>query len=79
MRASELVVSSALDSLVGAGLVTVEPDCVRYLPINSRTADLVDRTEQLYSTRPDSVRRAIVSSSAAGLTAFANAFRLRKD
>jgi hypothetical protein len=79
MRASELVVSRALDTLVAAGLASVEGDGARYMPVNDEVSDLVERTEQLYAARPDSVRRAIVSASAGGVTAFADAFRLRKD
>ena len=40
---------------------------------------LVDKTEDLYARRPDSVRRTIISGSMTGLTAFVDAFRLRKD
>lgn len=79
MRASELVVSNALDSLVAAGLASLEGEGSRYMPVNEEVADYVDRTEKLYATRPDAVRRAIVSASVGGLTAFADAFRLRKD
>ena len=79
MRASELVISKALDSLLAAGLASVEGEGARYMPVSDEVAACVDRTEQLYATRPDAVRRAIVSASAGDLTAFADAFRLRKD
>ena len=79
MRASELVISKALASLVAAGLVSHEDDGVVYLPVNEEVSALVDRTETLYAARPDAVRRAIVSKSIGGLTAFADAFKLRKD
>jgi hypothetical protein len=79
MRASELVVTKALESLLAAGLASLEGEGVRYMPVNEDVAEHVDRTEKLYSTRPDAVRRAIVSGSLGGLTAFADAFRLRKD
>ena len=79
MRASELVVTKALESLLAAGLASLEGDGVRYMPVNEDVAEHVDRTEKLYSTRPDAVRRAIVSGSLGGLAAFAEAFRLRKD
>lgn len=79
MRASELVVAKALDALVAAGLASVEGEGVRYMPVNDEVAAHVDRIEDLYSARPDAVRRAIVSASASGATAFADAFRLRKD
>jgi hypothetical protein len=79
MRASEVVVSKALDSLVAAGLASREGDGALYMPVNEEVADCVERTEKLYGTRPNAVRRAIVSRSVGGLTAFADAFRLRKD
>ena len=78
MRASELVVSKALDSLLAAGLASLEGDGARYMPVSEDVADCVERTERLYAARPDAVRRAIVSASAGDLTAFADAFRLRK-
>ena len=79
MRASELVVSKALDGLVSAGLASLEADAALYMPVNDEVAGIVDEVEELYSVRPDAVRRAIVSASATGATAFANAFKLRKD
>ncbi len=79
MRASQLVVSNALESLIAAGLASLEGEGARYMPVNGEVAEKVERTERLYAARPDAVRRAIVSSSVGGLTAFADAFRLRKD
>lgn len=79
MRASELVVSKALDGLVSAGLASIEDQGVLYMPVNDEVARCVDQLEQLYAVRPDAVRRAIVSASASGADAFADAFRLRKD
>ena len=79
MRASELVVSKAVDSLVAAGLASVEGEEVIYMPINDDVATCVDELESLYAVRPDAVRRAIVSASSSGASAFADAFKLRKD
>lgn len=79
MRSSELVVSKALDSLVAAGLASFEGEGARYMPVSDGVAHCVERTEKLYAARPNAVRRAIVSASAGDLTAFADAFRLRKD
>ena len=79
MRASELVVSKALDALMSAGLVSADQDGATYMPINGEVAKCVDELEQLYAARPDAVRRAIVSASASSASAFADAFRLRKD
>lgn len=80
LRGSELVVSQALEGLVSAGLATVdERGSASYLPISPDVAQLVDQAEDLYSRKPDAVRRTIVAASAPGLTAFADAFRLRRD
>jgi hypothetical protein len=79
MRASELVVSKALDSLLAAGLASLEGEGARYMPVSQEVALNVERSAKHYAARPDAVRRAIVSASAGGLTAFADAFRLRKD
>jgi len=79
MRASELVVSKALDALVAAGLASVEGEEASYMPVSDEVSGYVDRLETLYAARPDAVRRAIISASASDATAFADAFRLRKD
>ena len=79
MRASDLVVSKALDSLVAAGLATLEGGGARYMPVSDEVANWVEQAEKLYASRANAVRRAIVSASADGVTAFADAFRLRKD
>ena len=78
-RSSDLVVSRALDALVSAGLAINEGEGAMYMPVNEDVANCVEQLEQLYATRPDAVRRAIVSASTSGVTAFADAFRLRKD
>ncbi|MBA3577649.1 MAG: hypothetical protein H0W39_08590 [Sphingomonas sp.] len=79
LRASELVVSQSLESLVAGGLASLSDEGVRYLPVSDAVGRLVDRAEELYSVKPDKVRRLIVTSSGSGITAFAEAFRLRKD
>lgn len=79
MRASELVVTRALDALEAAGLVSNDGDKAQYMPISDDVAALVRNAEGLYAKRPDAVRRAIVSASAGDAAAFAEAFRLRKD
>lgn len=79
LRASNLVVTRALDELVAAGLVTLDEEGVRYMPASGEAARQIDAVERLYSTRPDAVRRAIVLGTSSGATAFADAFKLRKD
>jgi hypothetical protein len=79
LRASELVVSKALDALVAAGLASVDEQGAVYLAANRESDACMDRVEQLYRSRPNAVRRAIISASTSSATAFANAFRLRRD
>jgi hypothetical protein len=79
LRASDLVVSKALDGLVAAGIVSLEKGGARYLPVNADVAADVERAEELYRSRPNKVRRAIVAASASSAIAFADAFKLRRD
>jgi hypothetical protein len=79
MRASELVVTNALDTLVAAGLASVDGPGVRYAPVNDQVAGYVVKVEGIYAVRPDAVRRAIISSMSSGASAFSDAFKLRRD
>lgn len=80
LRASDLVINQALSSLVAGGLAIVdEAGLANYSPASNDIAALVEKTEDLYARRPDSVRRTIISGSMTGLSAFVDAFRLRKD
>ena len=79
LRASELVVSRALEALVAAGLASFEDGGAIYLPVNAEVEACVERVEQTYRTRPNAVRRAIIAASASSATAFADAFKLRRD
>lgn len=77
MRASSSVLENALDQLVAAGLAGKEGTMARYMPVSPKVAALIDETEELYNSRPDRVRRLIVTPSNRGLTAFSDAFRLK--
>ena len=79
LRASDLVVNKALDELVAAGLVSIEGEGARYMPASASIASEMDEVEKAYAGRPDAVRRAIVSATSSGATAFADAFRLRRE
>ncbi len=80
LRASELVVSQAVDTLNAAGLVVPEQDdCVRYGPASDELHELVVASRALYLKSPDAVRRLIIRSQSDSLIAFADAFRFRKD
>jgi len=79
LRASELVVSHALDALLAAGLASIDGEGAVYLPVNTDVEDCVERVEQLYRSRPNRVRRTIISASTSSAAAFADAFKLRRD
>jgi len=79
LRASELVVSRALEALIAAGLASIDKNGVIYLPVNREVEECVDRAEQLYRTRPNAVRRSIIAATASSAAAFADAFKLRRD
>ena len=80
LRASDLVVTQSVGGLAAAGLVLAEADgSARYAPASPELDLLVGQAEALYARSPDAVRRMIVEASNPGLTAFADAFKLRKD
>jgi hypothetical protein len=80
LRGSDLVVTQSLAALAAAGLILVEEDgSARYAPAADELDRFVAKAEALYGSSPDSVRRMIVEAANPGLTAFADAFRLRKD
>ena len=80
LRGSELVVTQGVESLAAAGLVLAGADgSARYNPASGELDDMAERTEALYAKSPDAVRRMIVAAANPGITAFADAFRLRKD
>ena len=79
LRTSETIVSASLATLLAGGLVSDDNGRVRYAPASNDLSRLVDVTQAMYAKKPDAVRRAIVSSSATGLSAFADSFRLRND
>ena len=74
------MVTQSVESLAAAGLVLVEADgSACYAPGSAGLDRLVGQAEALYAKSPDAVRRMIVSAANPGITAFADAFRLRKD
>jgi hypothetical protein len=80
LRASDVVVAKGIDTLLAAGLISVENDgSVRYGPASVELDGEVQRAAKLYRARPDAVRRLIIASSSSGLAAFSNAFRLKGD
>ena len=80
LRGSDLVVTQGVHALTAAGLVLVEGGgSARYHPASADLDSLVERSAALYARSPDAVRRMIVAAANPGPTAFADAFRLRKD
>jgi hypothetical protein len=80
LRASDLVIRQSVGSLVAAGLVLTEDgNRVRLHALDRDTEKLLAASIDLYRRSPDKVRRLIVAHSLPGATAFADAFRLRKD
>lgn len=78
LRASELVVNKTLEALVAAGLATIEGEGAAYAPVNREVDECVELAEQLYRSRPNKVRRAIVAASTSSAAAFADAFKIRR-
>ena len=80
LRGSDLVVTQSVGTLAAAGLIVTEADgSARYAPASDDLDALVGQAEALYASSPDAVRRAIVAAANPSVTAFADAFRLRKD
>jgi len=80
LRGSALIVSQSLDGLIRAGLVSIDDrGCARYQPASPETEQLMDAAQELYTRKPETVRRIIVSAGHPGLANFADAFRLWKD
>lgn len=80
LRASEAVVATGVETLLAGGLIVVEKDGgARYAPASPDLDQRVGETEEVYGRKPDAVRRLIVLSANSGVTAFAEAFRLRRD
>jgi len=80
LRGSALIVSQSLDGLMRAGLVSIdEQGRARYQPVSAELDQLVDSAQELYSRKPDAVRRTILSAGHPGLANFADAFRLWRD
>jgi hypothetical protein len=79
LRGSDLVVTQSVESLTVAGLVIIDAVGARFRPASRDLEALVDQAVALYLKSPDAVRRMIVAAANPSATAFADAFRLRKD
>jgi DNA-binding transcriptional ArsR family regulator len=80
LRISDAVVSQSVQNLSAAGLATVDAQGrVALHDGNAEQARLVRAAIEFYRKSPDKARRLIVAQASPGVTAFANAFKLRKD
>jgi hypothetical protein len=80
MRGSQLVVEQGMRSLSAAGLVTFEgSDRIRFSPVDETVARCAREAIDFYRRFPGRARRLMITRQAPGLSAFADAFRLRKD
>ena len=80
LRVSDAVVSQSVDNLSAAGLATVDSDGkVAFHKGPEEHAALVRSAIDFYQRSPDKVRRLIVAQASPGVTAFADAFKLRRD
>lgn len=80
LRASDVIVAQSADWLGAAGLVANNADgSMRYAAAAPDLDSLVVATAEYYAASPGAVRRLIISGADGGISAFADAFRLRKD
>jgi hypothetical protein len=80
LRVSDAVVSQSVDNLSAAGLAMVDGEGrVSWHQGNAEQAKLVRAAIDFYQRSPDKVRRLIVAQTTPGVTAFADAFKLRRD
>lgn len=79
LRSSKLVVEQAVERLERGGLVVRnEAGSVSFGPASAELTLLVEELEKEYRSRPDLVRRTIVSGGDSKLRSFTNAFLFRK-
>lgn len=80
MRASELVVQQGVTVLVAAGIASLdESGRIAFTPVNADVERLARQACEFYRRFPNRARQIMIARQAPGLTAFANAFRLRKE
>jgi hypothetical protein len=80
LRVSDAVISQSVANLSAAGLTIVDSNGrIQLQTANENVAELVRKAIDFYQKSPDKVRRLIVAQAAPGITAFADAFKLRRD
>lgn len=79
LRGSPVIVDVSLQSLISGGMAAADQEGRFYYHPNSPAADrLAAAAAELYSLRPDAVRRAMLADSSEKFQALADAFRLRR-
>lgn len=80
LRVSDAVIAQSIDNLSAVGLALVGNDGrVALFEGSDQQMKRVEAAIDLYRKSPDKVRRLIIARIAPGVTAFADAFKLRKD
>ena len=80
LRVSDAVIAQSVASLAAAGLIMTDSSGgIGFHPGSDQQLAMVKAAIDLYDKSPDKVRRMIVTRSSPGITAFADAFRLRRD
>ncbi|HEU4962126.1 MAG TPA: hypothetical protein VFT56_17185 [Sphingomonas sp.] len=80
MRASDLIIEQGVRSLVASGLAVLdESGKLFFRPVNAELEECAVSAVAFYNRFPGRARRLMIARKAPGLTAFADAFRLRKD
>ena len=80
LRVSDAVIAQSVASLAAAGLILSDnAGRIGFHPGSDDRLAMVKGAIELYDKSPDKVRRMIVARSSPGITAFADAFRLRRD
>lgn len=80
LQVSSVVVHQSLESLSAAGLTMIdEHGAVTFSAASDEELHLVRSAVDYYAKRPNRVRRLIVANRFPGVSAFADAFKLRGD
>jgi DNA-binding IclR family transcriptional regulator len=79
LRLNQTACEAALDRFAGAGFLVTSGTAYSYRPKGPELSRAVDALADAYSSRRVSVIRFIYRRPSQGVSAFADAFRLRKD
>lgn len=80
LRASDVIIESALRGLHAGGLIVVEDDGgARYSTATPELDKMVGETQVLYRLKPSAVRTLIINPSSGALSAFSDSFNFRRE